>query len=164
MSYMYTVQPKHVGFIGSISTVINVYYIFIRIIFSVLYLMYCMYVHGTFHEILTLVNLYSFQFKSLYRLQGLVYQCPFFIHIVPSEYDCRVSLCTLLLYCYSLLLCSVLSLKGEEVEETEVPGLVSDQQTYFCGNVAGKNVVQVWMLMHMCLYRPQILKRGVLVF
>ncbi|KAL5503313.1 hypothetical protein EMCRGX_G010241 [Ephydatia muelleri] len=38
---------------------------------------------------------------------------------------------------------SVLSLKGEEVEETEVPGLVSDQQTYFCGNVAGKNVVQI---------------------
>ena len=38
---------------------------------------------------------------------------------------------------------SVLSLKGEEVEETEVPGLVSDQQTFFCGNVTGKNAVQV---------------------
>ena len=50
------------------------------------------------------------------------------------------------------------------MEETEVPGLVSDQQTYFCGNVAGKNVVQVWMLTHMCLYRPQILKRGCTCF
>ena len=43
---------------------------------------------------------------------------------------------------------SVLSLKGEEVEETEVPGLVSDQQTFFCGNVAGKSVVQVRQDIH----------------
>ena len=47
---------------------------------------------------------------------------------------------------------SVLSLKGEEVEETEVPGLVSDQQTFFCGNVAGKNVVQVRQDIHVLLW------------
>ena len=61
---------------------------------------------------------------------------------------------TVFMYMYNLLLLylipscshlvpSVLSLKGEEVEETEVPGLVSDQQTFFCGNVAGRNIVQV---------------------
>ena len=31
-------------------------------------------------------------------------------------------------------------LNGDEMEETEIPGLIADQQTFFCGNV-GKNVV-----------------------
>ena len=31
-------------------------------------------------------------------------------------------------------------LNGEEMEETEIPGLIADQQTFFCGNV-GKDVV-----------------------
>jgi hypothetical protein len=31
-------------------------------------------------------------------------------------------------------------LNGDEMEETEIPGLIADQQTFFCGNV-GKDVV-----------------------
>ena len=41
-----------------------------------------------------------------------------------------------------------LSLCGEEVEETEIPGLVADQQTYHCGNIGGKRIVQV----RVCVY------------
>jgi hypothetical protein len=37
----------------------------------------------------------------------------------------------------------VLSLCGEEVEETEIAGLASDQQTFHCSNVAGAKVIQV---------------------
>ena len=37
----------------------------------------------------------------------------------------------------------VLSLRGEEVEETEIPGLAADQQTFYCGNVIGKRILQV---------------------
>jgi DNA damage-binding protein 1 len=29
----------------------------------------------------------------------------------------------------------ILTLTGEEVEETEIPGLINDQQTFHCGNV-----------------------------
>ena len=38
---------------------------------------------------------------------------------------------------------SVLSLKGEEVEETELDGIAADQQTHFCANVAGNKILQV---------------------
>ena len=38
---------------------------------------------------------------------------------------------------------SVLSLRGEEVEETEIAGLATDRQTFFCGNIPGKKIVQV---------------------
>ena len=37
----------------------------------------------------------------------------------------------------------VLTLLGEEVEETEIPGFLSDQQTFYTGNVEFKQVVQV---------------------
>lgn len=29
------------------------------------------------------------------------------------------------------------------MEETEIPGLISDQQTFFCGNVSGDAILQV---------------------
>jgi hypothetical protein len=38
---------------------------------------------------------------------------------------------------------SVLSLHGEEVEETDILGLASDQQTFFCGNVSSRRILQV---------------------
>lgn len=37
----------------------------------------------------------------------------------------------------------VLTLNGEEVEETEIPGFLSDQQTFYCSNVAFGQVIQV---------------------
>ena len=46
---------------------------------------------------------------------------------------------------------TVLSLKGEEVEETEIPGLAADQQTFFCGNVTGKRILQVCVHVCICL-------------
>jgi DNA damage-binding protein 1 len=38
---------------------------------------------------------------------------------------------------------AVLSLKGEEVEETELDGIAADQQTHFCANVAGNKILQI---------------------
>ncbi|CAH3106628.1 unnamed protein product [Pocillopora meandrina] len=40
----------------------------------------------------------------------------------------------------------ILALAGEEVEETEIPGFDDDQQTYFCGNVSGDQIIQVTTL------------------
>ncbi|XP_037294045.1 DNA damage-binding protein 1 isoform X2 [Manduca sexta] len=37
----------------------------------------------------------------------------------------------------------VLTLSGEEVEETEIKGFVSDRQTFFCGNVCHDQLIQV---------------------
>ncbi|KAF2894969.1 hypothetical protein ILUMI_11202 [Ignelater luminosus] len=37
----------------------------------------------------------------------------------------------------------VLSLNGEEVEETEIAGFASDQQTFYCGNVTHEQIIQV---------------------
>lgn len=37
----------------------------------------------------------------------------------------------------------VLSLNGEEVEETEIAGFASDQQTFYCGNVVHEQIIQV---------------------
>lgn len=37
----------------------------------------------------------------------------------------------------------VLSLNGEEVEETDISGFSSDQQTFHCGNVIHDQVIQV---------------------
>jgi DNA damage-binding protein 1 len=37
----------------------------------------------------------------------------------------------------------VLTLTGEEVEETEIPGFVSDAQTFYTGNVEFGQIVQV---------------------
>ncbi|PSN48913.1 hypothetical protein C0J52_03484 [Blattella germanica] len=37
----------------------------------------------------------------------------------------------------------VLTLNGEEVEETEIPGFVSDHQSFYCGNVDHDQVIQV---------------------
>ena len=41
----------------------------------------------------------------------------------------------------------VLTLNGEEVEETEIPGLNGDKQTYFCGNTVGNHLLQVRALL-----------------
>lgn len=38
----------------------------------------------------------------------------------------------------------ILALTGEEVEETEIPGFDDNQQTYFCGNVTGDQIIQVY--------------------
>ncbi|KAG5890187.1 hypothetical protein JTB14_010651 [Gonioctena quinquepunctata] len=37
----------------------------------------------------------------------------------------------------------VLSLNGEEVEETDIAGFASDQQTFYCGNVAHEQIIQI---------------------
>ena len=37
----------------------------------------------------------------------------------------------------------VLTLSGEEVEETEIPGFLSDKQTFYTGNVSNSLIVQV---------------------
>lgn len=37
----------------------------------------------------------------------------------------------------------ILTMSGEEVEETEIDGFVDDEQTYFSGNVCNKKIVQV---------------------
>lgn len=37
----------------------------------------------------------------------------------------------------------VLSLNGEEVEETDIAGFASNQQTFFCGNVVHEQILQV---------------------
>ncbi|RZF44982.1 hypothetical protein LSTR_LSTR001943 [Laodelphax striatellus] len=37
----------------------------------------------------------------------------------------------------------VLTLNGEEVEETEIPGFLSDQQTFYCSNVGLNEIIQV---------------------
>jgi len=37
----------------------------------------------------------------------------------------------------------VLALNGEEVEETEIAGFDDNQQTYYCGNVIGDQIIQV---------------------
>lgn len=37
----------------------------------------------------------------------------------------------------------VLTLNGEEVEETDISGFVSDQQTFYCGNVVHEQIIQV---------------------
>ncbi|KAJ8941355.1 hypothetical protein NQ314_010418 [Rhamnusium bicolor] len=37
----------------------------------------------------------------------------------------------------------VLSLNGEEVEETDIGGFASDQQTFYCGNVVFEQIIQI---------------------
>lgn len=37
----------------------------------------------------------------------------------------------------------MLSLNGEEVEETEILGFAADQQTFYCGNVVHEQIIQV---------------------
>ncbi|CAN0264375.1 unnamed protein product [Lampetra planeri] len=37
----------------------------------------------------------------------------------------------------------VLMLNGEEVEETELPGFCDEQQTFYCGNVANEQLIQI---------------------
>ena len=41
----------------------------------------------------------------------------------------------------------ILALTGEEVEETEIPGFDDNQQTYFCGNVIGDQIIQVHFIL-----------------
>lgn len=43
-------------------------------------------------------------------------------------------------------------LNGEEVEETELTGFVDDQQTFFCGNVAHQQLIQVMPVLGKCRY------------
>nr|CAG4647642.1 EOG090X00HD [Moina brachiata] len=37
----------------------------------------------------------------------------------------------------------VLTLNGEEMEETEIPGLISDEMTFFCGNIGDNKILQI---------------------
>lgn len=37
----------------------------------------------------------------------------------------------------------ILSLNGEEVEETDISGFTSDQQTFYCGNAIQDQLIQV---------------------
>lgn len=46
-------------------------------------------------------------------------------------------------YLNGLFFPRVLMLSGEEVEETELPGFVDNQQTFYCGNVAHQQLIQV---------------------
>ena len=65
-----------------------------------------------------------------------------FISAPQSIYLMR---CLNMYFCKSdyLFLFRVLTLNGEEVEETEIPGFLSDQQTFYCSNVAFDQVIQV---------------------
>uniref|UniRef100_A0A8C2GK79 DNA damage-binding protein 1 n=1 Tax=Cyprinus carpio TaxID=7962 RepID=A0A8C2GK79_CYPCA len=45
----------------------------------------------------------------------------------------------------------VLMLSGEEVEETELPGFVDNQQTFFCGNVVHQQLIQVSVMRGVCV-------------
>jgi len=42
-------------------------------------------------------------------------------------------------------------LSGEEVEETELAGFDAEQQTFYCGNVAHDQLIQV-MFIHVYIY------------
>uniref|UniRef100_A0A668A5C8 DNA damage-binding protein 1 n=1 Tax=Myripristis murdjan TaxID=586833 RepID=A0A668A5C8_9TELE len=46
-------------------------------------------------------------------------------------------------FCVNECLSRVLMLSGEEVEETELPGFVDNQQTFYCGNVAHQQLIQI---------------------
>jgi DNA damage-binding protein 1 len=37
----------------------------------------------------------------------------------------------------------VLTLNGDEVEETEIPGFQCDEQSFYCGNVDHEQIIQV---------------------
>lgn len=48
-------------------------------------------------------------------------------------------------------------LNGEEVEETELTGFVDDQQTFFCGNVAHQQLIQVMQIGLMVTLQPLLI-------
>lgn len=53
------------------------------------------------------------------------------------------------LFVWLIFLCHlprVLTLSGEEVEETEIAGFVSDQQTFLSSNVRYDQLLQVWFV------------------
>ena len=56
-----------------------------------------------------------------------------------------VCVCVCAGVCDGVMVCcdSVLSLRGEEVEETDLDGIAADQQTHFCSNTTGSGVLQV---------------------
>ncbi len=60
-----------------------------------------------------------------------------FKHIVTHTDSCYSS------YIVLISLSSALSLSGEEVEETVLPGLAVDCQTFFCANVIENSIIQV---------------------
>ena len=37
----------------------------------------------------------------------------------------------------------VLTLSGEEVEETSIPGFLADQETFYTGNIEKGNLIQI---------------------
>ena len=47
------------------------------------------------------------------------------------------------MYFFPVIIDRALRLAGEEVEETELPALVTDQQTFYCSNVTGNAIIQV---------------------
>ncbi|CAI8051482.1 DNA damage-binding protein 1, partial [Geodia barretti] len=71
---------------------------------------------------------------------------PFNRSFRSKELYCHTfSLSLLSLHFFHPFLCtsSVLSLKGEEVEETELEGIAADQQTHYCSNVIGNKILQI---------------------
>ena len=53
----------------------------------------------------------------------------------------------------------ILALTGEEVEETEIPGFDDNQQTYFCGNVTGDQIIQVHFILSSFRQHHSLLSR-----
>ena len=80
-------------------------------------------------------------------MHGHIYM---YIHVcVPAAV--HVHVCAMYIYIPCTHVCGrVLSLRGEEVEETELDGIAADQQTHFCANVAGNKILQV----HVHVYIP----------
>lgn len=60
----------------------------------------------------------------------------------------------------------ILSLNGEEVEETDIPGFTSEQQTFFCGNVAHEQLLQVgqMLFLNLCNRQVNVLNVTILLF
>ena len=59
------------------------------------------------------------------------------------ENGCGINFLCAVINFYNLFVFSVLSLCGEEVEETEIQSMAADQQTYYCSNVIGNRIIQV---------------------
>lgn len=64
-----------------------------------------------------------------------------------------------LLILFNCIFHRILALAGEEVEETEIPGFDDDQQTYFCGNVSGDQIIQVCLQLE--TFFPRNDQRGI---
>lgn len=81
--------------------------------------------------------------SSISQIKEVFIDCSLF-----SVCDCNNGIAHLLM-CVS----RVLMLSGEEVEETELPGFVDNQQTFFCGNVAHQQLIQVQLKTSVLYFR-----------